>query len=488
MTWLLRMLFYGMAILGGVFAAGCVKIPAPLENVDDFYRRFSERKASQVIPSEKELTLKRAVEIALLNNPTNLAAARAVVAARYGYFRALAAYAPEINATYSLGHTLSRGWDLKNPPEGVMKRNDHFVTAGTIHASFLLFDGFARELESIIAKQEYNRSTEAEKNVKRLLERAVIYAYYDMYLAGEEMIIYGEDLDFQNSALVQEKERFVNGHVSKAAVLNFKILAARARSSISNARYRRQVAFHALSALMGCDIRQFPDKFVLQKSTPGAAPQIYDEELYLELAVRNRPDLSAEKIALDTAYRRAQKVWAEFLPELRIFSGFSFDTYKARYGGYHVSGSHSRQGSFAYGIEGRWNIFRGFDSVNKLKRQRVLAEISMWGLNAKFLEIVAEVRDALENCKNTRYQIAVFQEMAEWVREQRDLVFSEYRNGRETITRLNEAQNILVEARNRLIVSVVEFNKALAQLNAATGTGMCHLFLSYSDTSGKAEP
>ena len=112
----------------------------------------------------------------------------------------------------------------------------------------------------------------------------------------------------------------------------------------------------------------------------------------------------------------------------------------------------------------------------------------MWGLNAKFLEIVAEVRDALENCKNTRYQIAVFQEMAEWVREQRDLVFSEYRNGRETITRLNEAQNILVEARNRLIVSVVEFNKALAQLNAATGTGMCHLFLSYSDTSGKAEP
>ena len=117
MTWLLRMLFYGMAILWGVFAAGCVKIPAPLENVDDFYRRFSERKASQVIPSEKELTLKRAVEIALLNNPTNLAAARAVVAARYGYFRALAAYAPEINATYSLGHTLSRGWDLKNPPD-----------------------------------------------------------------------------------------------------------------------------------------------------------------------------------------------------------------------------------------------------------------------------------------------------------------------------------------------------------------------------------
>ena len=102
----------------------------------------------------------------------------------------------------------------------------------------------------------------------------------------------------------------------------------------------------------------------------------------------------------------------------------------------------------------------------------MLEKVARWGLNAKFLEVVAEVRDAHSNCRNARYQIEVFQEMAQWVKEQRDLVFSEYRNGRETITRLNEAQDTLVEAQNRLIVSIVEFHKAAVQLAAAAGIWM----------------
>ncbi len=460
-----------------IFLTGCVKTPVLLETPEDFRRTFSERKRVVTLPAEETLTLCKAVETALLNNPTNLAAAQAVQAAKYGYYRALSAYAPEINAGYSLGHTLTRGWDLKNPPVGVMKKNDHFVTAGTLQASFLLFDGFARELEVIIARQEHRKSKSLEKNVKRLLERAVAYAYCDMYLSEEEVVIYEEDLDFQNSALAQEEQRFRNGHVSMASVLNFRILAARAKSNISNARYRRQVALHALAALMGCDIWQFPDKIKLQEISAEQFAPVYDENFYLELAVSNRPDLKAEKIALNIAWRSKQKAYADFFPVIHLFSEFSLDTYNAQYGGYRYSGAHSRQGGFTYGVESKWNLFRGFDTINNIRRQEALERVAMWGLNAKFLEIAAEVRDARSNCLNSRYQIGVFRDMARWVREQRDLVFSEYLNGRETITRLNEAQNILIEAQSRLIVSVIEFSKAVAQLAAATGVSMTQLML-----------
>ena len=157
-----------MGILLCLMLAGCMKSPGPFETPEDFQRVFAAPDRARVLPAEKVLTLQRAVEIALLNNPSNLAAAQAVTAARYGYYRALSAYAPEINAGYSMTDTLSRGWALKNPPEGVLKKNDHFVTSGTLHASLLLFDGFARELETIIAKQEYRKSMAAEKNVRRL--------------------------------------------------------------------------------------------------------------------------------------------------------------------------------------------------------------------------------------------------------------------------------------------------------------------------------
>ena len=452
-----------------ILLAGCVQEPAPLDTLDDYRQTFTVRNAPAIVPGTHVLTLQNAVETALLNNPTNLAAAQAVLAAKYGYYRALAAYAPEINVVGTVENTLSQGWNLKNPPEGVMRRNDHFISLGGIQAGFLLFDGFARELETIIARQEYKKSEAAGENVRRLLERAVAYAYFDMYQAEEEMGIYGEDLDFQNAALQQEEQRFKSGHVAKASVLNFKILAARARSNISNARYRRQVAFHALTALMGCDHKQL-EHISLQKIATNDVPYIYDDLYYLEQAIMNRPDLQMEKVALNIAYRNRQKVIAGFLPQIRLFSEFSGNTYHASYGGYRVSGAHSKQGIFSYGAEGQWNIFRGFDTYNKLRQQEVLEKIALWGVNAKFLEIVSEVRDARSNCRNTSYQIRLYREMAEWVKEQRDLIYSEYTNGRETITRLNEAQNILVESRLKLIISAVEFNKSLAQLAAATGT------------------
>ena len=461
--------FYLFALSLLLFS-GCMSKPGNFETLEDFHKAFS---AGPSLPPALQaggvLTLKEALKTALVNNPTLQAALQAVQAARYGYCQALSAYAPEINASGSAGHTLSRGWELKNPPVGVMKKNDHFVSMGTIQASFLLFDGFARELDVLIARQKYNQSAADGKNIRRLLVRAVTYAYYDMILAEEEIRIYSEDQDFQNDALRQAEERFRNGHVSKASVLNFKILASRARSSMLNARYRRQTACHALTALMGYDPRLMRQEFRLEKLSAAQQYVIRDEGFYLELAIRSRPDLKAERILLDIVYRNRQKALADFLPKIYLFSEFSLNTYNAEYGAYRVSSARSKQGVFTYGAEGKWNLFRGFYSFNKLRREEVLEEIALRKLNAKYLEILAEVKDAHANCQNTRQQTNIYQRMTDWVREQRDLVYSEYQNGRETITRLNEAQSLLVEAQSRFVISAVQFNKAAEQLAAATG-------------------
>ena len=449
--------------------SGCASIPEAPQTLEDFRRVFIESKSKPQLLSGNILTLDNAIRTALLNNPTNRAAAQAVYAAKYSYYQALSAYLPEVNAKYSIGHTLSRGWDLKNPPEGMLRKNDHFITSGSIGATFLLFDGFARELESLIAYQEYQRSIEISQNVRRLLIRAVAFAYCDMHLAEEEIKIFSEDLAFQSDALLQEEQRFRSGHVSKASVLNFKILAARAKSNIRNAQYRQRVARHALLSLMGCSHRETPENMRPEKLSLSALPYLHDDEFYLELAINNRPDLKEEKILLNIASRNRQKVYAEFLPVIHLFSEFSLDTYNAKYGSYRFSSAHGNQRGFTYGAEGRWNLFQGFNSYNKLQKQLILEKIAMWGINKKFLEISAEVLDACSNCRNAHYQTGIYQSMSDWVREQRDLVYSEYRNGRETITRLNEAQSALVEAQSRLIISAIEYRKAVIQLAAVTG-------------------
>ena len=462
-------LYRSVLLLPLFLLSGCLEAPPVFETPEDFRRNFSPR-SPQMLPDSRILTLETAMQTALLNNPTNQAAAQAVLAARYGYYQSLSAYMPEINAGFSPAHTLSRGWDLKNPPEGMLKRNDHFITSGSIRASYLLFDGFARELEVIISRLEYRKSVAASQNVRRLLLKAVAFAYYDMYQAEEEIRIFREDLDFQNNALHQAEQQFRNGHVSKASVLNFMILAAEAKSSISNAEYRRKTAFHALSSLMGLDRRQMPADIQLQKITGRTPEYLHDEDFYLELAVKKRPDLKEERLMLAAAYRNRQKVYSEFLPVIRLFSEFSLETYHAKYGHYRYTSAHGNQRAFTYGAEGSWNIFRGFYSLNKLRRSEALEKIAMWGLNSRFLEIAAEVKDACADCRNSGFQMKVYQDMAQWVREQRDLVFSEYRNGRETITRVNEAQSTLTAAQSRLVISAVQYSKAVIRLAAATGT------------------
>ena len=206
---------------------------------------------------------------------------------------------------------------------------------------------------------------------------------------------------------------------------------------------------------------QFPESSPLELSHP--LPR------YLEEAIRNRPDLKAEKLQLEKSLRQKQAAYAAFMPEIHLFADFSFNNAYASYKNYPVKWSYYNQPSFVYGVTGSWNIFRGFESWNELRRRQALEQIAKWGLNKKFLDVTTEVNDALENCRNTRKQVAIFRSMANWVMEQRNLIYSEYLNGRETIARVNQAQSELLEAQSSLILWKIQSRKAAAQLNAALG-------------------
>ena len=444
--------------------AGCFSPLESYQTLADCEKEFTP--SNRIYPKDNEiLTLAAARHIALNNNPTLRASAGAISAAKYNYDRALSAYLPAIDLTSSAGYATDSGYHLHNPPPGIMKRNNHFNAAGTLQATLLLFDGLARELEVRLAKLQYNDRTAADKNVKRLLARAVAYTYWDILLASAELEIAEADVDFQTAALKQTEIQYSSGYVSLAEVLNFKILANRARSNVQNARYRRRIASNALTALLGYARQNIPGNLRLQKISPDFAA-LPDEETCLEQAIRHRPDLEQERIQLETAIRQKQLVYARFLPTLHFFTAYSLDAFDAKYSHYSVSDARYTRTGFSYGISGTWNIFDGFATLNQLRRRKVLEKIAVWGLNTKFLEIVNEIKDARAHYINSISQTVIFSRIVEQVRQQRDLVYSEYLNGRETVARLNQAQSICIEAQNNLALWQIQSRKAAAQLNA----------------------
>ena len=450
---------------------GCFRKFDKFNTLEDYSDSF-DRKQKISLAGRKHLTISEARTIALANNPTLRAAVNSIRSARYSYYRSMSSWMPEVTAAWEVANSHSRGYDLLHPPAGIFPSEDRFSTGGTVRATWLLFDGLARELDILTAKLEYERNVAVADDVKRLLLRAVEYIWCDTLLASEEIIIHRADKEFQDYALKQAEEQFKAGHISYSTVLNFKILSAKAQSRITAAGYNRQTALNTLAALLGCGNGEVPPEIKLYPLSFSAAELNLPLHFYLQKAIINRPDLKAGKAVLEKALRQKQAAYAAFMPQVHLFAGFSFDTASASYGDYPVRRSRYNHPEFSYGITASWNIFRGFHSFNELRKRQALEEVALWGLNKKYLEVTAEVGDALDHCRNAVIQIDIFTDMAEYVQEQRDLIYSEYINGRETVARVNQAQSELVAAQTALALWKIQYCKAASQLNAAVGTAL----------------
>ena len=460
-----------IAVLLAVLS-GCVQYPS------DHYRQLADfqkelpRKELADLARRKILTLSAARKTALECNPDYLSARRAVTAAKYRYYRSLSAYLPEVNFRADVRHSLRNSHDLLNPPAGIMPRENNLSARLGVYGSLLVFDGLEREFSVMIAKQGYRRKEAMDRNARRLLIQAVSYAYYDAVLARETEKIAEADLAFQQSSLRQSENRYRNGLVSKASVLNFRILANAAKSSILNARYRGIAARNSLCAIMGFAQDDFPEGLELSPLKPPEGNPYENLEFCLEQAAANRPDLRAAALLLDIACFRKWSAYSAFLPVVRAEAGLDFSAGNARYGGYKYNRSHHNTTAFTYGMTGEWNLFRGFSSYNLIRERGIQEELARFQLNEIFLNAMNEVKDAYANYRNACSQVVLCRETVQWVYEQRALVQSEFWCGRNTITRLNGAQSDLVEAESRLAIALVELCKAEVQLNVAMNLDM----------------
>lgn len=447
--------------------SGCADYPsAHYRTLEDYQRELPRREIAS-LAEKKILTLPEALQAALAGNPDYRSAGQAITEAKYRYYRSLAAYLPSVDFRAGVHHSLRNSHDLLHPPAGVMPQENHLGSDLGIYATWLLFDGLEREFSVMIARQEVRRSQALDQNARRLLLRAVAYAYYDAVLAKEKERIARADLDFQKSSLRQAENRYRNGLVSKGAVLNFLILADRARSAILTARYQMRTARNSLASLMGFPQTDFPPELELSP-LPKEDQEVYQSlESCLEQAAANRPDLRAAALLLDIAQFRQWSAYSAFLPVVRADAGLQFVTGNARYGGYTVDRSHYNTLDFTYGISGAWNLFDGFASFNRIREWRIRTVLAKFRLEDTFLNAVNEVKDAYANYRNARAQVQIYREMLRWVFEQRALVQSEFWNGRNTITRLNGAQSDLVEAQSRLAISQIELRKAVIQLQTS---------------------
>lgn len=465
--------FIGSLFCGALAAmlSGCYTYQPPAEVFrGDTFTGRAHQATNAMLEGLTELSLERAQQIALINNPDMISAYHAVSAARMRYYQAMGLYSPVIGASFGADWGVSRvthGVNTSNTATG-----NSFATNTGVAATWTLFDGLDREFNLLQQQHALSQQQLQEEDVKRLLMRAVAYAYSDIISSVANSGIARQDLVFQQANLAETKLKNDVGAVPLSDVLNFQVNVNQARSNMLTADYNYEVAVYALAVLMGYPDGTLPDQITFPKLASTVDELLLGVDTYLDVALKNRPDLKSYREAVRIVEYDEYRSYSAYSPTLSTYAQLNYNTSLVRtYPRGAVAGTathtYADTPSFGFGFAADWTLFNGLIRYNKTREAQAQLAVQEFNLATQWLTVVNEVRGAFANYINQVKQAKLYAVTLQLVIKQRDLVQEEYRAGNCELTRLNEAETNLVQAQTDLVTAMVSVYRAKAQLEAA---------------------
>lgn len=441
---------------------GCLSYPRPALPADAANYTSLTPEAKNTLPAELEtLTVQDAVQVALANNYDFLSIRFALDSARARYYQSFSGYAPTLNAGMSLSQSFGRTYS------GGKGRSQSESYQPSLSGRWLIFDSLAREM-NVLSSREQLRSSEANlEDARRLLTRAVIYAYNDVIQALSRKEIVQAQLDYSQRMLKDARNKYQVGNALKSDVQNFEISLRNAELDMIQTEHTIASTKYVLAGYLGLTDGNIPESVKFPRAKMPEAENLLEISAYLDQALANRPDLRSLRSSLEAAKYQYYATLGSFGPSISATYNLGYGHSRSiRHGN---GGGHSRSdsGNFNYGISASWNLFNGFSDYNSLRIARDNVAETDYLLSEKFLNIITEVRTAYDNYLASVRQTQLSREICDLTLETRNQVENEYQAGTALVTRLNEAERDLVQAQNNLVTSIVNVSNAKAQLEAA---------------------
>jgi outer membrane protein len=450
-------------LMGGCYSYPPVQV-ATEENT------FSQKKKDRygkLLIGIKVLTLLKAQEIAVKNNPNYTSAYHAVNAAKMRYYQALGAYSPVVNATFRGGGSTSN-YNQKSSSGVIADNSNAYANAG-LGATWLLFDGLARTMNVLAQRHSYKAEKALQEDTRRLLMRGVAFAFYDILLAIERQRIAKANMEFQLSNLRDTQLKFDAGAVPLSEVLNFKVETNIATVSQVQAEYEYEIAVYALARLMGYPDGNFPAIVRFPTISSATDDRLTSIDVYLDTALNNRPDLRKFRELLKTSKYSMYQSYGPYMPTVTAFGTMDYGSQRTKLSS-PTSVSKYASGIFDGGVQAEWLLFNGLSRFNRVRETEALVAQAKFNVAESWLQVIEDVRGAYINYVMRTKQAKIYKKTLGLVTKQRDLVEEEYQAGNTELARLFLAQNVLVDAEVNLVRALVALRKAKVSLNAATNT------------------
>ncbi|MCP4114309.1 MAG: TolC family protein [Desulfobacteraceae bacterium] len=418
------------------------------------------QKSALMVPQGR-LTLDEAWKAALDNYPGIQEARQRIDAARAVLKQAKSAYLPTVTAQGGIKALDVTGQPDWNP---YLRVDDSYneMSLG-IRLTWLLFDGFSREANTLAAIHGVELRKERLADTRRLLLKAVATAYYQAQLAVEGMVVAKQNQEFNQILEKDARIKWQVGAAPEAEMLNFSVKALQAESDFQAAERDFKIVCAALAQLMALPEAHLPeDLYPVRITKKGGSPLETFESDY-QFALAHRPDLKAldAGVLAQEQLLRAEK--GNCYPDIALITG----------GGYMYEDDKTVKDQEEHetyvGVVASWDLYTGGLRTGKIRE--VNAELRALTQQRKQLLLamgaaIRQSRDRAETAFETYERQKLTLELTQRIREH---VATAYRAGALPLTRLNQAQTDLVRASGAVALTWIQYRIALVNLAAETG-------------------
>jgi len=400
------------------------------------------------------LTLDSVIAQVFSNSITIKSAEAAVRSAQRELSIQRSAYWPSLSFGMSWGETYDG--------RGHRQKDDAY--SASLNGTWLIFDGFQRELNVLKSSHERDATQLAEQEARRGLHQVISTVWFATVLAQDRMDASQQDIFFNQRMLETEVQKYEADVGRRSDILNFKVKLMEDVNTYFSQRLLFDSNITILEKLLqtngvlSVDTHRFIDPYPDEMNFLDI-----DLEEQIEYARHIRADIRQQEERLDIAKIDVNILRGTRLPTV---------TFNANYSVGHENTPDFRvpeEASGSIGVALTWPLFSGFSSHHQIirsKTQRLIAEMD---LEQSELDLREELTRLFKNFKHSLqlYYNAVLRREA--ALEDRELVTLLYQNNLVRVTRLNEVQKDTVHSTEQFIKSRVGVGEAWESILIASG-------------------
>ncbi|MBO5381292.1 MAG: TolC family protein [Bacteroides sp.] len=423
---------------------------------------FASYTQAQEVKETLTLTLDKALEIALSENPTIKVADQEIALKETAYKETWQTLLPEVSLTGSWQHTIQAAVMKLNDMEFKMGKDGTNTVAGVASLSLPIFAPAVYKAMSM-TKTDIELAVEKARASKQDLVNQVTKAYYQLMLAQDS-----HEVLKQSFAVAEENYNVVNAKFQQGRVSEFDKISAQVQMN--------SVKPNVISAANAVALSQLQLK-VLMGITADVELKIDDSlENYETSVFTNQMEQTNEGLVNNTTMRQLdlnrkmlqqnrKSLYTSFMPTLGAQINYQYQSlYNNHWNVFDYSWSGSSTLAFSLSIP----LYRA-SNFTKLKTNRIqLNQLEQNRINVE-RQLNMQMQSYQKNMKASSEQVSSNKENVAQAKKAVDISSKRYEVGKGTVLELNNSQVQLTQAELTYNQSIYDYLVAKADLDLVLG-------------------